>query len=49
MGVCVMNKRERVLAVLQKKSVDHIPASFWFHFVRKEDTIGAGAVQAHLN
>ncbi len=44
-----MNKRERVLAVLQKKSVDHIPASFWFHFVRKEDTIGEGAVQAHLN
>ena len=44
-----MNKRERVLAVLQKKPADHTPASFWFHFVRPEDTVGEGAVKAHLD
>lgn len=44
-----MNKRERVLAVLQHKDVDYIPGSFWFHFTREEDTVGEGAVQAHLN
>ena len=44
-----MNKRERVLAVLDKKPVDSIPASFWFHFVRPEDTVGEGCVKAHLD
>lgn len=44
-----MNKRERVLAVLEQKPVDYIPGSFWYHFINKEDTIGEAAVQAHLN
>ncbi|MBR3873922.1 MAG: hypothetical protein IKJ26_07090 [Clostridia bacterium] len=44
-----MNKRERVLAVLDKKPVDHIPASFWFHFIRPEDAVGEGCVKAHLD
>ena len=44
-----MNKRERVLAVLQQKEVDYIPGAFWFHFIHEEDTVGEGAVQAHLN
>lgn len=44
-----MNKRERVLAVLEHREVDHIPASFWFHFNREQDTIGEGAVKAHLD
>lgn len=44
-----MNKRERVLAVLQKKSADRIPASFWFHFAGEENTTGEGAVKAHLD
>ena len=43
-----MNKRERVLAVLNGERVDFIPGSFWYHFIHKEDTIGEGAVQAHL-
>ena len=43
-----MNKRERVLAVLNGQPVDHIPGSFWFHFINKADTIGEGSVQAHL-
>ena len=40
-----MNKRERVLAVLQQKEVDYIPGAFWFHFIHEEDTVGEGAVQ----
>ena len=44
-----MNKRDRVLAVLQQKEVDYIPGAFWFHFIHEEDTVGEGAVQAHLN
>ena len=43
-----MNKRERVLAVLNGQSVDHIPGSFWFHFINPADAAGEGSVQAHL-
>ncbi len=44
-----MNKRERVLAVLEHRKADHTPASFWFHFNRYQDTVGEGAVKAHLD
>lgn len=43
-----MNKRERVLAVLDHKPVDHIPASFWFHF-GGENASGEACVKAHLD
>lgn len=43
-----MNKRERVLAALQGKSVDHVPALFSLHFP-KEVAQGAAAVNAHVD
>lgn len=42
-----MNKRERVLNALNKKEVDHVPVSFWFHF-NGEETMGKACVEAHL-
>lgn len=43
-----MNKRERVLSVLQGKTADRVPASFWFHF-GGELGQGETCVQAHLD
>lgn len=42
-----MNKRERVLAALDKKPVDLVPVSFWYHFTG-EEMFGDACVQAHL-
>jgi uroporphyrinogen decarboxylase len=42
-----MNKRERVRAALQGKSVDRPPISFWRHFFEKE-TSAAGLAEAML-
>ena len=36
-----MTYRERVLAAFNGQSVDRIPFSFWFHFVRNEDKVDA--------
>ena len=27
-----MNKKMRVLAALENRETDHVPAAFWFHF-----------------
>lgn len=43
-----MNKRERVIAAMNGKEVDHVPAGFWFHFSGTE-AAGDACVQAHLN
>ena len=43
-----MNKRERLLAVLNGKPADRVPASFWFHF-GGEDAKGEACVRAHLD
>ncbi len=43
-----MTKKERVLAAIEKKSVDHVPACFSLHFP-PEIAHGAAAVQAHLD
>ena len=43
-----MNKRERVIAAMNGKEVDHVPAGFWFHF-NGGDAAGDACVQAHLN
>lgn len=42
-----MNKRERVLAAMNKQEVDHVPAGFWFHF-GGEEAMGDACIQAHL-
>lgn len=42
-----MNKRDRVLAVVQGKHPDYVPASFSMHFPQ-EAAYGAEAVKAHL-
>lgn len=42
-----MNKRERVLAAMNGKEVDHVPVGFWFHF-GGEEAMGEACVQAHL-
>lgn len=43
-----MNKRERVIAAMNGKEADHVPAGFWFHF-NGGDAAGDACVQAHLN
>ncbi|NMB19948.1 MAG: uroporphyrinogen III decarboxylase, partial [Firmicutes bacterium] len=43
-----MNKRERVIAAIEKKPVDHVPASFSLHFP-KEAWKGQAGVDAHLS
>lgn len=43
-----MNKRERVIAAIEKKAVDHVPASFSLHFP-KETWKGQAAVDAHVD
>lgn len=43
-----MNKRERVIAAMNGKEVDHVPAGFWFHF-GGDEAMGDACVQAHLN
>lgn len=42
-----MTKRERVLAAMNRKEVDHVPVGFWFHF-GGEEGMGDACVQAHL-
>ncbi len=42
-----MNKIERVRAALRAQPVDHIPASFWFHFP-PEQRAGREMARAHL-
>lgn len=42
-----MNKRERVLAAIQRKPVDHVPTGFSLHFPEGYKT-GEKAAQAHL-
>lgn len=43
-----MNKRERVLTVLNGQTADRIPASFWHHF-GPDQCEGEACVQAHLD
>lgn len=43
-----MNKRERLISVLNGKQADKVPASFWFHF-GGEEAKGEACVQAHLD
>lgn len=42
-----MDKRTRVLNAMNKKEVDHVPVSFWFHF-KKDDLLKDSCVGAHL-
>lgn len=42
-----MNKKERVLAALENREVDHVPGAFWFHFPQ-EQASGQACVDAHL-
>lgn len=42
-----MNKRERVMAVLNGQKPDRIPSGFWLHF-EKEAFFGEAAVKRHL-
>jgi uroporphyrinogen decarboxylase len=42
-----MNKCERVRAALAGEPVDHVPASFWFHF-SPQQTRGRPMAEAHL-
>ena len=46
--VTTMNKRERLLTVLDGKCADRVPASFWFHF-GGENAEGEACVKAHLD
>ncbi|MDD3336410.1 MAG: uroporphyrinogen decarboxylase family protein [Eubacteriales bacterium] len=43
-----MDKRTRVLNALQKKTVDHVPVGFWYHF-SGENAMGDPCVQAHVD
>ena len=43
-----MNKRERVLAAMNLKSVDRPPVGFWFHFPA-DLGVGEACVKAHLD
>ena len=43
-----MNKIERVRAALSGAEVDHVPASFWFHFPEGQKH-GEASVKAHLD
>lgn len=42
-----MDKRERLLTVMNGERADRVPASFWFHF-DQENSEDARCVQAHL-
>ena len=42
-----MNKKMRVLAALENRETDHVPAAFWFHFPA-EKAEGQACVDAHL-
>lgn len=42
-----MTKAERIRAALSGKPVDHVPASFWFHFPEKNKA-GQAMADAHL-
>ena len=42
-----MNKRERVLAAMQGRPVDRLPAGFWFHFPA-DKAAGEASIRAHL-
>jgi uroporphyrinogen decarboxylase len=46
-GGVTMNKVERVRAALAGRDVDHVPASFWYHFPA-EQAHGVASVEAHL-
>lgn len=43
-----MNKKERLMAVLNHEIPDHVPVSFWFHFDGEKGR-GEKCVQAHLD
>lgn len=43
-----MNKKQRLMAVLNHEKPDRIPAGFWFHF-EGEQAQGAACVQAHVD
>ena len=43
-----MNKKERLMAVLNHQKPDRIPVGFWFHF-EGEQGAGDACVQAHLD
>lgn len=46
--VCVMTKKERVMAAIDGRPVDRVPSGFWLHF--PEDCFyGDAAVEAHLD
>lgn len=42
-----MNKKERVMAVINGQTPDRIPSAYWYHF-RPEFKYGEGAVNAHI-
>ena len=42
-----MNRRERVLAAIGGRQVDHVPSLFSLHFPR-EQAVGGAAVEAHV-
>ncbi len=42
-----MNKKLRVLAALENRETDHVPAAFWFHFPA-DKAEGQACVDAHL-
>lgn len=42
-----MNKKMRVLAALENRETDHVPAAFWFHFPA-DKAEGQACVDAHL-
>ena len=42
-----MNRRERVLAAIEGKPVDHVPSLFSLHFPKEVSCVEA-AVEAHV-
>ena len=42
-----MNKKERVIAAINKKTVDYVPCGFSLHFPENENS-GKAGVEAHL-
>lgn len=43
-----MTKKERAIAAIEGRPVDHIPSGFWLHFP-ESCFYGDAAVQAHLD
>lgn len=43
-----MNKRERVKAVLEGRTADHVPVGFWYHFP-EEKQYGQSCIDAHID